>query len=82
MKIEIFCEATKNEAKQQMSGFLAMLLNTLRERLLENILAGKNMIRGSKGTIKAFKNVWFHPIVLPYMICKDIMISRYRDIKI
>ena len=40
-----------------MSGFLAMLLNTLRERLLENILAGKNMIRGSKGTIKAFKNV-------------------------
>lgn len=57
MKIEIFCEATKNEAKQQMSGFLAMLLNTLRDRLLENILAGKNMIRGSKGTIKACKNV-------------------------
>lgn len=41
LKIEIFCEATKNEAKQQMSGFLAMLLNTLRDRLLENILAGK-----------------------------------------
>lgn len=31
LKIEIFCEATKNEAKQQMSGFLAMLLNTLRD---------------------------------------------------
>ena len=35
----------KNEAKEQKGGLLSMLLCTLGARLLENILAGKGIVR-------------------------------------
>ena len=41
-------EATKmikNEIKEQKGGFLGMLLGTLGESLLENMLAGKGIVR-------------------------------------
>ena len=45
-------ETIQNEVKEQKGGFLSMLLGTLGASLLENILAGKGIIRaeyGSKG---------------------------------
>ena len=45
-------EKIKNEVKEQKVGFLSMLLGTLGASLLENMLAGKGVIRagyGSKG---------------------------------
>ena len=44
---------TKNEAKEQRSGFLGMLLGTLGASLLGNILTGKGVIRADDGTIEA-----------------------------
>ena len=43
----------KNEAKEQRSGFLGMLLGTLGASLLGNILTGKGVIRADDGTIEA-----------------------------
>ena len=41
--IKYFSEAIKNEAKEQRSGFLSMLLVTLGPSLLGNLLAGKEV---------------------------------------
>ena len=46
-------KTTKNEAKEQRSGFLGMLLGTIGASLLENILTGKGVIRAGDGTIQA-----------------------------
>ena len=43
----------KNEAKEQRSGFLGMLLGTIGASLLGNILTGKGVIRAGDGTIEA-----------------------------
>ena len=41
-------EAIQNEAKEQNTGFLSMLLGTLGVSLLGNILAGKGMNRAGE----------------------------------
>ena len=41
-----------NEKNEQKGGFLSMLLGTLGESLLENILAGKEMNRAGEGFIE------------------------------
>ena len=46
-------KTTKNEAKEQRSGFLGMLLGTIGASLLGNILTGKGVIRAGDGTIQA-----------------------------
>ena len=49
----------KNETKKQKAGFLRMLLGTLGASLLENMLAGKGILRAGstkkkgKGVVKA-----------------------------
>ena len=46
-------ETLKNEAKEQKSEFLSMLLGTLGASLLGNLLAGKGTITTGVGTIRA-----------------------------
>ena len=46
-------ETVKNEVKEQKGGFLSMLLGTLSASLLENMLAGRGVIRAGEGTIRA-----------------------------
>ena len=47
-------EAIKNKIKEQKEGFLGMLLGTLRASLLENILAGKGIVRAGCGNKMEF----------------------------
>ena len=42
-------EAIENEAKEQKTGFLSLLLGTLVASLLGNILAGKGIVRAGYG---------------------------------
>ena len=42
----------KNETKEQNGGFLSILLGTLGESLLENMLAGKGIVRAGSGNKK------------------------------
>ena len=42
----------KHEAKEQKGGFLGMLLGTLGDSLLGNLLTGKGTIRAGEGTIR------------------------------
>ena len=44
------------EAKEQIGGFLGMLIGTINANLLGNILAGKEAIQSDAGTIRADKN--------------------------
>ena len=44
-------ETIKNEAKEQESGFLSMLLGTLGASLLGNLLTGKRIMRAGEGAI-------------------------------
>ena len=46
-------ETIKDEAKEQIGGFLSMLLGALGASLLGNMLAGKQVIRAGEGTIRA-----------------------------
>ena len=46
-------ETIKDEAKEQLGGFLSMLLGTLGTSLLSSILTGKGVIRAGEGTIRA-----------------------------
>ena len=48
-------ERIKNEAKEQKGRFLGMLLGTLRDSLLGNLLTGKGTIRAGKGTTRTGK---------------------------
>ena len=43
-------ETIKNEAKEQKGGFIGMLLGTIDDSLLENLLTGKGTIRAGEGT--------------------------------
>ena len=43
----------QHEAKEQIGGFLSMLLSTLGTSLLRNILAGKGINRAGVGTVRA-----------------------------
>ena len=44
-------ETFKNEVKEQKGGFIGMLLGTLGDSLLENLLTRKGTIRAGEGTI-------------------------------
>ena len=46
-------ETVQNEDKEQKGGFHSMLLGTLGENLLGNILAGKGINRTGEGIVKA-----------------------------
>ena len=46
-------ETIQHEAKEQIGGFLSMLLGTLGASLLGDILSGKGVIRAGEGTIRA-----------------------------
>ena len=46
-------ETIKNEAKEQKSGFLGMLFDTLGTSLLENLSTGKRTMRDGEGKIRA-----------------------------
>ena len=48
-----FSSSIQNEAKEQKSGFLSMLLGTLGTSLLQNILAGKGINRAGEGILRA-----------------------------
>ena len=50
-------ETIKNEAKEQKSGFLGILLGTLGASLLRSLLAGKEVIRGGDRVIRAGEGV-------------------------
>ena len=45
-------QTMENEANEQKSGFLGMLLDTLAASLLKSALAGKLIIRAGEGTIE------------------------------
>ena len=45
-------KTSKNETKEQNGGFLSILLGTLGESLLENMLAGKGIVRAGSGNKK------------------------------
>ena len=49
-------EIIKNEAKEQKGGFPGMLLGTLGDSLLRNLLKREGTIRAGEGTIRACKN--------------------------
>ena len=51
--IQGFSEIIKNETKEQKGRFLSMLLGALSASLLENLSAGKGVMRASKGAIRA-----------------------------
>ena len=46
-------ETIQNEAKEQKGGLLSMLLGTLGESLLGNMLAGRGINRAGEGIIRA-----------------------------
>ena len=45
-------ESMKNEAKEQKGEFLGMILGTLDDSLLGNLLTGKGTLRAGEGTVK------------------------------
>ena len=49
-------ETIKNQAKEQKSGFLSMLLGTLAARMLGTALTARGVIRAGKGRIRAGEN--------------------------
>ena len=46
-------ESVQNKVKEQMGGFLGMLLSTLGASLLGNLLAGKGIHRAGEGIVRA-----------------------------
>ena len=50
--LEVVTKTIKNETKEQKEGFLGILLGTLGAGLLENFLAGKEIVRGGSGNRK------------------------------
>ena len=46
--IKCVSETSKNEAKEQKDRFLSMLLSTLGDSLLGNLLTGKRTIKGGQ----------------------------------
>ena len=54
--IEGITEKIKNEVKEQIGGFIPMLLETFAASILENTLTGKGLIRAGEGVIRADQN--------------------------
>ena len=57
MLIKGVSEAVENEVKEQKGGFLGMLAATLSSNLLENMLAGKGVVSGTDGVIRAGEGI-------------------------
>ena len=55
--------AIQNDAKEQKEVFPGMLLGTLGANLLENLLAGKGVMRADEHTVRAGQNVLCRPIL-------------------
>ena len=55
--------AIQNDAKEQKEVFPGMLLGTLGANLLENLLAGKGVMRADEHTVTAGQNVLCRPIL-------------------
>ena len=51
--VKVVSKIIKNETKEQIGGFLSMLLGTLGASLLGNLLTGKSTIRADEGAIRA-----------------------------
>ena len=49
-------ETIKNEAKEQKGRFLGMLLDTLDDGLLRDLLTGKGALRAGEDTIRAVQD--------------------------
>ena len=54
--IKCVSETIKNEAKKEQEGFLSMLLGTLGDSLLRNLLTVKGTIRAAQDTFRAGKD--------------------------
>ena len=66
--LEGVSETIKNEAKEQKGEFLSMLLGTLGESLLGNMLAGKGVIRAGERSARVdygSKTSWFKKKLIP-----------------
>ena len=50
--LKVVSKTIKNEAKEQIGGFLRKLLDTLGASLLGNILTGKGIIKAGEGVIR------------------------------
>ena len=61
--IKCVSETTKNDANEQKSGFLSMLLGTLGASLLENLLSSKEVIKAGDGTIRAYQDFYCYLIL-------------------
>ena len=68
-------ETIKNEENEQKGGFLSMLLGTLGNRLLGNLLAVKGTIRACEGTVRAGQDFYCRLILyltLKYRKCMNL----------
>ena len=54
--MEVVGETIKTEAKEEKGTFLSMLLGTFDTNLLGNMLAGKDVLRVKKRTIRSSQN--------------------------
>ena len=52
LPVDSVSEKSKNETKQQKGAFLGALLGTVVASLLENMFAGKGVIRAGEGVIR------------------------------
>ena len=77
-------KAIKNETKEQIGGFLSMLLGTLGARLLGNMLAGKRIIgagsenKKGKGSTRAGYGKKNRILMLPHPLT-NLEITKYYE---
>ena len=70
-------ETIKDEAKEQESGFLSMLLGPLGASLLGNMLAGKGVIRAGEGTARVAMDL--KSLHLKDLHLKNLRLKKYFD---
>ena len=74
-------ETIQNEVKQQIGGFLSMLLGILGASLLGNMLAGKEMNSGREGIIRAgygwIQKNFNQDALIPYNPLTNFEIQKY-----
>ena len=61
--IKVVSKTIKNEAKEEKSEFMSMLLRTLGASLLGNLLTGKGTIRAGEDTVRAGQDFQCHLIL-------------------
>ena len=72
ISIKKISETIKNEVEEQKGGFRSMILETLTASILGNALAGRGVIRTSKGTIRAGENFYLMVFI------EEIIYLKYR----